>query len=313
MKKILLTNLILILLLFIIAEGISYGILYNKYKNDIKEYNHITGHKSIFPLSYQKVTQAAEGNLFEGLRPEELRDKNKRPIILFGCSYTYGYGLNENQTFSRKLADYTGRTVINRGRSGTGIPFMYFQLTNPNIIEKLPKDAEYIIFTLIPDHFPRLFRYRNFVLTGDHTLRYKIQNDKLVMEKLILKPLHSLFTAILLEEYIAEQNYKKSLPDNALFTKLINESHKIIKNKFPNSKFVILYYKYNADEQADNAVRNYTKNNKDIILIEADKEAPEILKDQKYWLSDNIHPSEEAWDIIIPIIAKKLNIDAAHH
>ena len=315
MKKILIINLLILFGLFTIVECCAFYKLYNKYKNCILSYNKILERKTIIPMSYQKVTVANEKDLLSNLRPVEYRDKNKQPIILFGCSYTDGFGLNEDETFSRKLADYTNRTVFNRGKSGTGIPFFYYQLSNNKVINELPKNPEFIIFTLIPDHFPRLFRYRNFVLTGDHTLRYKIKNDKLVIDELKFKPLHSLFIGIVLEEYIAEKMYQESGNDNILFNKLFDESHKLIKEHFKNSKFVIIYYKSPIDTNSieDKKVYDYIKKNKDIILIDIAKEIPNIQNNKEMWLTDNIHPSAKAWDLIIPIITKKLNIDTIHH
>ena len=211
MKKILTINLVILLILLVIIECFAYFKLYNRYKNDIKIYNEIIGKKAIIPMGYKKVTTPNENDLLSNMRPIEYRDVNKRPIILFGCSYTEGFGLEEDETFSKKLANYTNRTVINRGKSGTGIPFLYYQLSNEKVIKELPKNSEFIIYTLIPDHFPRLFRYRNFVLTGDHTLRYKIENEQLVIDKPIFKIFHSLFSVILLEEYLTE---KKDIKEN---------------------------------------------------------------------------------------------------
>ena len=315
MKKILIINLAIFLILFVCIEGLAYFKLYTKYKNDIKNYNEIIGRKAIIPLGYQKVTLPSENNLLSNFRPVEYRDKKNNPIILFGCSYTEGFGLEENETFSRKLADYTNRTVYNRGKSGTGIPFLYYQLTNDKVIKELPKNPEFVIFTLIPDHFPRLFRYRNFVLTGDHTLRYKIKNDKLVIDKPIFKCLHSLFSVIVLEEYLTEKRDIESFKDNSLFNKLLDESHKIIKTNYPNSKFVILYYKSPSDIEGydDIKIYNYAEKNKDVILIDITKELPNIQNNKEMWLVDNNHPSAKAWDLVVPMITEKLNINSTHH
>ncbi len=315
MKKIITINLVIFLILFACIEGFAYFKLYTKYKNDIQLRTEVTGEKSIIPLGYQKVKLPNENDLLSNFRTVEHRDKNQRSIILFGCSYTEGFGLNEDETFSRKLADYTNRTVINRGKSGTGIPFLYYQLTNDKVLKELPTNPEFIIFTLIPDHFPRLYRYRNFVLTGDHTLRYKIKNDKLVVDKPILKCLHSLFFVIVLEEYLAEKKYEESTRDNLLFNKLLDESHKLIKTNFKDSKFVIIYYKGPSDtnNDTDKIVYDYIERNKDIILIDISEEFPNIQQTRDLWIQDNDHPSAKAWDLIVPLVAKKLNINSAHH
>ncbi len=312
MKKKILVNLIIILIIFIIAELLSCIVLSNKYGNDIKDYIKITQNKDIkIPLmKYSKVSLPTKEFLYKNLRPIEYRNEKKQPIILFGCSYTYGFGLNENKTFSRKLADYTNRTVINRGYYGTGIPFLYYQLNDEELIKQLPKNPEYIIFTLIPDHFPRLFRYRNFVLTGDHTLRYKIKDNKLVVDKPLIPALHSLFTSIITEEYLAEKNGQNKTKVDKLFKKLMEESYSKIKKEFPDTKLIILYYENPSD--AENAYNNeleILKNiSEDIQIINIKEEIPDIFED-KYWIEDKSHPSAQAWDKIIPYLAKRLKLN----
>ncbi len=315
MKKIITINIILILIIFFIAEITSYSVLLGKYKEALENFNAITGKKTIIPLNYNKTTLETKEELLSTFRPIEKRNTHKRPIVLFGCSYTEGFGLEENQTFSRKLANYTDRTVINRGRSGTGLNFLYMQLSDKNIRNILPENPEYIIYTLIPDHFPRLYRYRAFVV-GKLSLKYKIKNNKLEEDKPIFINLHSLFTSIVLEEYISHRKFWADATDFKLFNKILDESYKLIQEHFPSTKFVILYYKGPFDtnnEHIDNAIKSYLSRNKDIIFIEIDKELPELRQSKKYWLIDDEHPSEKAWDLIVPLVAKKLNINSVHH
>lgn len=207
-KKILLINLSLLLITLLVAEFFSWLILSVKYKTSIENFNKITDSKISIPLmKYSKVQLPTKETLLSNIRDGKIVNNSKPPIILFGCSYTGGFGLKDDEIFAVKLADSAHRTVINRGKEGTGLPFLYYQLSQKDVVSKLPKNAEHIIFTLIPDHFPRLYRYRNFVLTGEHTLRYKIVEDKLVEDRPVFAPIHSLFSAILIEEYIANLKF----------------------------------------------------------------------------------------------------------
>ena len=315
MKKKIIFFLLPIIISIAISEIVSYRFLVNRNKTAVIAYNNILGlnKKSIIPkplIKYVKVTEF-DAKKDKCLRPVEYRDKSKPPIILFGCSYTEGFGLEENETLSRKLADFTNRTIYNRGHMGTGIPFMYYQLNDKDIMEKLPKNTEYVIFTLIPDHFPRLFRYRNFVLTGDHTLKYKIKNNKLVRDKLMFPFIHSLYTSIIMEEYIANKKGYDVNEVKPLAVKLFEESYKIIHKKFPNAKFIIMYYQHykgestqEYDEIIDN-IKNINKDNIEIIYI--NDLLPELYE-KKYWLEDNSHPSAAAWDIIVPVLSEKLGL-----
>ena len=316
MKKFILINLLIIFIIFIFAELTSYIILMHKYKERIIHFNNIVKSESkinIPSLKYVKVTTLNKQNLICKdwcLRPVEYRNPKLKPIILFGCSFTAGFGLENNETFSYKLAQYTNRSVYNRGRSGTGLPFLYYQLSDNEIIKELPKNPEYIIFTLIPNHFPRLFRYRNFVLTGEHTLRYKIQDNKLVEDKIKFPFLHSFFTSIVIEEYLENKNSLDTKKVTDLTLKIFDESYKIIKEKFPNTKFVILYYEGPWDKKNiyDNLLKEISKISNDIIIIHINEKLPQLTEKDEYWLEDKAHPSSKAWDLIVPMISKELNL-----
>ena len=311
-KKIILYNLIFILILFIITEMFSYNILVKRYKHSIETYNNILGKKTIKTvMKYEKITLPDKKVLYSDLRPIENRDNNKKPIILFGCSYTEGFGLNDNETFSKKLADYTNRTVINRGRRGTSLPFLYYQLSDKELVNSLPKNTEYIIYTLIPDHFPRLFRYRNFVLTGDHNLRYKIHNNKLVEDKPVFPALHSLFTSIIVEEYIANKRAENDIETEKLFSKLFEDSYNIIQKEFPEAKLVIIYLKNSSENDThkyDETIDSLKNLGSNVDIIYINNLIPD-LNEKKYWLEDNGHPSTAAWDRIIPVLVKELKIN----
>lgn len=57
------------------------------------------------------------------------KNGNKKSIVLFGCSYTYGDGLSEEETFSLQLYKSTkGYDVYNYGISGGGVQHMLYLL-----------------------------------------------------------------------------------------------------------------------------------------------------------------------------------------
>ena len=43
----------------------------------------------------------------------------KNPVLVFGCSYSYGHGLKREQTFPYLLSEYTKRPVLNLSNCGT--------------------------------------------------------------------------------------------------------------------------------------------------------------------------------------------------
>ena len=294
-------------LLFV--EALSYISLCCKYKDDIIPFLKITTGKDVkIPyIPYTKVKKPSRDILLSDLQPVEYRDRSKKPIILFGCSYTEGFGLKENETFSAKLADYTNRTVYNRGKSGTGLPFIYYQLNDKQVLNELPKNPEYIIYTFIPDHIPRLTKFRSWVMCGDLLLRYKISNGKLVVDEPRFPFLHTFFTSIVIDEYI--ETHKRQEDVYKLLEEIWKQSVEIMQKEFKNTKIVIVYYECPFDipnfyhEEIDK-MKNASPN---IIFFDVKKEIPDI-KERKYWLEDNFHPSALAWDTIVPKLADKLGL-----
>lgn len=107
-KKILLINFILCFFIFIAVE-------YFLWHKEIKQNNVPFIHSYIVdPVDfYDKAIRN-----FIVFRPV-VKDNSyvKRPIVLFGCSYTYGVLLNDDETFSAKLQNYTKRVVYNKAMS----------------------------------------------------------------------------------------------------------------------------------------------------------------------------------------------------
>lgn len=131
MKK-LYINIIILIIIFIIFELFSSFITYNllffqqtdrvKYIiNSINKENVINWLKW---LDYGKKLQTfndtyEQRNYFsDENRYKTVGSKNKKPVVIFGCSFAYGEYLNDNQTFGYKLSKQTGRTVYNFAYSG---------------------------------------------------------------------------------------------------------------------------------------------------------------------------------------------------
>lgn len=58
-----------------------------------------------------------------GLRGPEIGQKKGQRILLLGDSFTYGIGVNDDQTFAVQLERLTGIEVVNAGNGGTGTDY----------------------------------------------------------------------------------------------------------------------------------------------------------------------------------------------
>lgn len=308
MKKIFVVNLVVFFLLFVLSETFSYLYLKNKY--------------DIGPFSYN-IIKNPKNEKYDLLRPIENRDVSKPPILLFGCSFIWGLGLEENQTFSYRLADYTNRTVVNRAYIGESPAFMYKQLSDVNTVSKIKeklnnKMPEVIIFNFISDHFVRTHRYRQLGFNSFFSERYSVDRKnklKRYQPADFLCFIHTFYTVILYEQ-IKEQfdfsNFEKLKTTN---TELLAESYRLAKINFPDATFVIMNYpsfqheKGNSEFFEKHVVQALKdKGINDILMIDVSKIFPDIY-DNEYWLKGNyIHPSALAWEKLTPIIVEKLNL-----
>lgn len=320
--KIICFNLLFLILLLGVVEIYSYKMYYDKYSTLMKtqretlaenykkkEFYNLKYHFTV-PFDYKKMTRHLDNEVFT-------TSNKKRGIITIGCSYTWGVGLDRSQTFAAKLNKYTGRTTYNRGIPATGTQMVYRQLSDKNFKREIP-DAEYVIYTFIWDHFYRMFRPLYSPYIGDMAICYRLKNNSLSEIKHPFYPFYSLFT---IRNFI----YNKSVSDakkefstgSPLFLKTIEESQKMMKQLYPNSKFVLLEF-----PEGPMCSENYVDGNNElkepeikkleemgIIYVNAEKLVGHKLRDiNKYRVADKDHPSEKAWDEVVPKLAQKLNL-----
>ena len=245
-------------------------------------------------------------------RPVEGLEYNKRPIVIFGCSYAYGYSLNNEQTFSYKLSKLAKVPVYNRAWTGWSVQHMLYQTKLDEIYKQIP-EPEYVIYVYINDHIRRLYllSFSSWnILADEQNLRYKEKNGELIEIKNnnpILKQIKRLYFVnkihhLFVNKFILNEKNKKNCYDFAI--KHFTEAKKEMQKHWKNTKYVIFFYE-------DDKQNNYLKENlkkAGFIIISSCNLTKENLKSSKYLL-DNHHPREEAWDLLTPLIMKKLDIE----
>lgn len=299
--KIIIINLILGLL-FLIALDFICGyktmkrlgvkpenIISEIYKNKFAENK---ARKESGPLWYIKDNYKAEA------------DKNtKKPeIVLIGCSFTYGDGLERNEAFYNVLKRYTNRTVYNFGISGAGPKEFLYILKDENVYKLLhdTNNVEYVIYTYILDHKRRLYSTGRFPLGAE----FKLKNGKLYIDnKDNIKILFCYFYKTFMNLYWLINNLFNR--DWKLFeiylNEMYNETQKHLKNGDKKTKFVVLLYEYSPEKDHWKEI-----NNKNIIVIDLKDLIPDLDKEE--YSQPDKHPNKKAWETIVPIISEKLNL-----
>lgn len=311
-KKIIIRNLIGIFIVLFLFEIISFFYLSYSYRKQLREME--------FPnnfLHYSIIKSLNNKNIDTiSFRETEYKSNTKPPIIIFGCSYAYGHELKKEETFSSQLAKMTDRTVINRAHSGEGPAFMYFQLSDEKIIEKIKgqiknmPEPEYIIYVYIPGHNFRHCIYRASVYSEYFRKKYSLVGNDIVSAEPKFSLLHSLFSAMVFEHFAEKLYCTNSETNEKTVGKLILESFKLAKKNFNNSKFVILYFPDGLEDHSNhNEIKDFLKNiNEEIQVIDIQDYIN--MKNKDLWLeNDNNHPNAKAWELTVPIIIKELKLN----
>lgn len=317
MKKILLFNLITIVILFIILEIISYIYIKNDAKDYMDEYNKSAKEKALplFTQRYAPVEIFNQDDFEEILRPTYIGDKNKKTILFFGCSYTYGSTLENNETLPYLLGKKTNITTVNRGIPGGSILNTIYDLNNNALYEEIKflPAVEYIVYIYINDHLNRIVNPYRASLTSTDNPHYEInrefeyKNGKLTEKKVskLKLFLYSLYSTKAWH-YLYANKFSFETKDEKSFN-LFLQTKKITEEKFPNSKFIIILWKDGSHFTMQEAEQKRYKD-AGFILLDAEELAGHELESDIWRSYDKEHPSKKALNDVADGLIKALNL-----
>ena len=282
-----------LILFLIFCEFLSWFVFYQKYNKNCPKGNWVCVNSCSYKFKYEK-------DPFAGIKIRDIADfGSNHKILLFGCSYAYGAGLEPEQTFGYKLAKKLHAKLWNRSNPGWTISHMYYQTQGENKdfnIDDINENIDAIIYINMPNHINRLnMFYWGNIFENFYNLRYKLEDNKLVRQYVHFPLIHIFFISKAIHETIERIKFSDEKENYKLFISILNESHKNLIKKYPNAKFIII--EYNADD-----LNKYKKeieqsgwnlyNTYDILGYEIN------LEDDKYHFPNDPHPTEAAWDII---------------
>lgn len=234
----------------------------------------------------------------------------KPPVVIFGCSFAYGLGLEDKQTFSYKLSQYIKAPVYNFAIISGGIQHMLHQVELPGFFDNIKGEPSYVIYVYF-EHMSRLYEYIWDIDSKSLFLRYEEKDGKLVRVKdlpgwinnyYLLKYMYMLKTKANRTEHYTLKTEKFALK-HFLQAKETMEKH------WKNTKYVFLFYRENpAIDDKERILMSDLEKNGFIVLTTEDLTHENFCL-LKYQLSkDDVHPNEKAWDVLVPPLAKELNL-----
>lgn len=298
-SKIITINLLLLIAIFFIFDltcyikDLNYNFRFYVYKtpmNFIKSY--LRTYKRIFytTKNYDVLFIKDKGYNTVFRQPVNT-ESTKPPILLMGCSYTFGSFLTPEESFMGKLAKLTNRPIYNRALSARGADEMLYQLSSDEFYSKVPK-PEWLIYVFIPD---QVRRTQIPCCVDDIGVYY--DNKVEITKDFNIPVIYTLKKRI---------NYYETDKYIFHFNKIMkNIKEQAEKHWGKDVKFAFIFYANN-----DLALPIIKKSvEKDGFVFLSLNELTKIdLITEEYKLEDKLHPSEKAWDILTPLIVEKLGL-----
>ncbi|MCR5261778.1 MAG: hypothetical protein K6C94_08070 [Candidatus Gastranaerophilales bacterium] len=301
-------NIVLILLIIFLCDICLYS-SYLKSKNDFSLKNLIDIYKIdfIYQNDSKEYFSGGDNLCLKGRAPEGLQYK-KSPILIFGCSFAYGHYLDNEYTFSHRLAEDLKRPVYNRAFCGAGFQHMYKQSLSENFFSNVPP-SDTVIYVLIGEHFRRMFGetftiYDNFINTHYNFTESEFVEDDYnnTLTKLIKKsPVMKWGRNRIFDYYLKNEKFYENISDEALAYFI--KTRENLENKWKKKvKFIVFVY---AGSKLDAYLIPKLKENGFIVITMQDLTKEDIFF-EKYISKENLHPTKEAWDLVTPLFINEM-------
>jgi len=170
--------------------------------------------------------------------PLENKNSKLKPVLLFGFSDVRSAYLSLDENISKYLAKNTNRPIYNRVGPESTVNHMYYQLSNDNFYNLIPK-PQYVLY---------FYRKRQMLVVTDkmdfcqHDFYYSFQNDKLNLIRGNLVQKSYLMSWINRKAF--RNSFLRSLYINKnkkLFTELMKNSFDCVQKKWGKDvEFVIV-------------------------------------------------------------------------
>ena len=237
--------------------------------------------------------------------PVKNANSEKNPIVLFGCSFTYGHKIPINSTFHEVLSQYTNRPIYDRSYHGFGVNQMLYQLKNEKLYQIINKKPDYIIYTYIPDHIRRLYMPCLYTIYQYRGAFYKLNKNKKELSLRKNSMLYDRFSIVtFLYTKLFENQYKKDA-DSLLLTHFWEAKKEVNIHWGEDTKFIILKY---FEDSVFNAIQPELEK-AGYIIIDRNDLVPFKEFDKNYCLSEiDSHPNAIVWNEITKKLQRVINL-----
>ena len=239
-----------------------------------------------------KMNNSIENYEKRARKPVGLEYKDKKPIVIYGCSFANGQHLKNNMHPGIILSELTKRPVYNWGNSGKGLQETLYILINQ---QKISPQPEYIIYIYFSDQFRRLFEVCH-ILEWEKFLSYKIKNDKIIFENSKADFIFNTYLYRVLKSKYNFLYFLKQKKAQKILKLFINELDNEVHQRYPDAKFLFVVYDF---IQLDKNELKQMENSKFEVIYLSDLFG-DLLEKPEYKIPNDDHPNEKAWNLIWP-------------
>ena len=302
------TNLLVCVVIFFVLDFASYLTFFIA-KKEITSVHRLLNIKYSPKLkSFDAFYSEVKADYF---RPPSGLNYKKKSIIIFGCSYAYGYVFPDDQSFSYKLSQYIHRPVYNRAYLGWGIQHMLYQLQRNDFYKEVDEPL-YVIFVMMGDH-PR----RMYLDVFDVFDVYNIEYPAYYLDNNLLKKRKSLgYESAIQKNYnyrhVADFIWNEKNHDKVfyLMKALFIQSNELVKQHYPDAKFIIVKFPDDDSNWYMKTNRWKELEEKGIQVADLNALTGKDLSSSEYVYVPGVdfHPLPKVWDLVIPKLVEKLEL-----
>jgi len=225
----------------------------------------------------------------------------KKFALFFGCSYTFGEGLNDNETlpyfFSRLQPAYRS---YNYGLSGYGPQQMLEHLKRKGVETEIAEKKGILIYTFIDHHVNRVIgTMRSYSIWADIMPYYFLDEEQKLVRQGSFRTgrpfLNAVYGVLNKSQVVKALNldFPKIRGHHLLLTaRIFDESKKIFEKKFKSNKFYVLFY---PGSQHVRSLKPYLQQFKIDYLDYSGLFDP---REPQYHITGDVHPSAAAFKIL---------------
>ncbi|MBY0412901.1 MAG: hypothetical protein K2Q18_01985, partial [Bdellovibrionales bacterium] len=184
------------------------------------------------------------------ITPIEHPENREKFLAFFGCSFTYGYGVEDNQTLpyyvGKKLNDYY---PLNYGVPGSSINYALALLQNRDLRKEISQKNGIGIYMYMDDHLERIIGTSFWSTLQPDSAYYYLDGDQVIRNGNFKtgRPIRTF-----LYKKLFESNYRKKFnlkyplrpadDDKKLACSMLEQLQKEFLKQFPASKFYVGFY-----------------------------------------------------------------------